>query len=148
MLTKCTATDSLTPAEWTAVLALRYAVLREPWGEPRGSERVPLDDSPTVIHVALFQDGACVGCALAERDTGVWTLHMVAVDPAVQGKGVGRTVTAALEAAIRNTHTTNKVEFYGRVGAVPFYERMGYAVVGPGPTYFGSVHYKKMAKLL
>lgn len=148
MITRCSATKPFSDAEWAAVWDLRHAVLRAPWNQPRGTERDPQDDSPSAIHAAVFEGPRCVGCALAECDTGVWKVHFVAVDTSIQGKGIGKTVMTTLEQAIRDTHTTNRVELFGRFNAVPFYERLGYVVTGPGPTKFETVHHKLMAKQL
>ena len=35
-----------------------------------------------------------------------------------------------------------------RLEAVGFYERLGYEVVGPGPTLYGQVEHKRMQKTL
>ena len=47
-------TPPRTPAEWAAYYHLRYAVLRQPWQQPPGSERVPADDEPGTIHALLL----------------------------------------------------------------------------------------------
>ncbi len=48
------------PSEWEAYFDLRWRILRQPWGQPRGSERDSEDDS--AFHL-LLMDAA--GKALA-----------------------------------------------------------------------------------
>ena len=48
------------PCEWDAYFDLRWRILRQPWGQPRGSERDSEDDS--AFHL-LLMDAA--GKALA-----------------------------------------------------------------------------------
>jgi len=40
------------PDEWDAYFHLRWRILREPWGKPRGSERDSVDDS--AFHLLLL----------------------------------------------------------------------------------------------
>src|SRR5438067_3257204 len=40
------------PSEWDAYFHLRWRILREPWGQPRGSERDSMDDS--AFHLFLL----------------------------------------------------------------------------------------------
>ena len=51
------------PEEWDAYFDLRWRILREPWGQPRGSEHDSIDDS--AFHLFLLDSGrkplAC-GC--------------------------------------------------------------------------------------
>ena len=139
------------PAEWAAYYALRYAVLRQPWGQPPGSERSPDDRAPGAVHALLPGPGGAalaVGCLLPLPDApGVGQLRFMAVAPAAQGQGHGAAVLHHLEGRARAAGL-RELRLHARAGAVHFYERHGYAVLAPSHTLFGSIPHFLMRKLL
>jgi ribosomal protein S18 acetylase RimI-like enzyme len=137
------------PADWTAYYQLRYRVLRQPWGQPLGSERVPDDEAPTTTH-ALWRapDGGVAGVArLSPSGPGQGQIRFMAVDPTWQGHGVGRQLLEYLEAAARQQGLT-AIELHARDNAVGFYQQLGYSVVEPSHTLFGVIPHFLMRKLL
>jgi predicted N-acetyltransferase YhbS len=96
----------------------------------------PLEDPPGTFHLAArTADGRLVGvvrfspapCPWQEAGAP-WQLRGMATDPAVRGSGAGRALVAeglARVAALGG----DLVWCDARVGAVGFYERMGFAVV-------------------
>lgn len=79
---------------------LRWKILREPWNQPRGSEKDEMEDES--IHIM-----ACIG----DEVVGVSRLHFnsdeeaqiryMAVDNAHQRKGIGKTLLRELEKRAR-----------------------------------------------
>jgi ribosomal protein S18 acetylase RimI-like enzyme len=138
-----------TPAEWAAYYRLRYTVLREPRGQPEGTERADDDQAPTTIHALLLSPaGQALGVGrLHPSGLGQGQVRFMAVSPAAQGQGIGRQVLEYLEAAARQQHLT-EIVLHAREQAVPFYERLGYAVVAPSHTLFGTVPHFLMSKSL
>jgi ribosomal protein S18 acetylase RimI-like enzyme len=142
-----------TPAEWTAYYALRYAVLRQPWQQPPGSERVPADDEPGTVHALLLAaEAAEAPVALAVgmlQPTGSWQgqIRFMAVAPEAAGLGLGREVVAYLEAQARAAGLA-EVVLHSREAAVLFYEKLGYAVVEPSHLLFGVIPHFLMRKQL
>jgi GNAT superfamily N-acetyltransferase len=136
-------------AEWAAYYQLRYAVLRQPWQQPEGSERAADDAEPATTHaLILAPEGYAVGVGrLHPSGPGQGQVRFMAVHPAWQGQGVGRQVLHYLEAAAHRQHLTELV-LHARESAVPFYERQGYAVVAPSHTLFGRIPHFLMRKLL
>ncbi|TGE09843.1 GNAT family N-acetyltransferase [Hymenobacter fodinae] len=136
-----------TPAEWEAYYHLRYAVLRQPWGQPEGSERAEDDAHPTTTHALLLgPDGQALGVGrLHPSADQQGQVRFMAVHPQAQGQGVGRQVLEYLEAAARQQGLT-EIVLHARQLAVPFYERLGYAVVAPSHTLFGTVPHFLMRK--
>ncbi|WP_426493343.1 GNAT family N-acetyltransferase [Hymenobacter sp. 102] len=136
-------------AEWTAYYQLRYAVLRQPWQQPEGSERADDDAAPTTTHALIMApEGYAAGVGrLHPSGPAQGQVRFMAVHPAWQGRGVGRQVLAYLEAAARRQHLSELV-LHARESAVPFYERQGYAVVAPSHTLFGSIPHFLMRKVL
>ncbi|GAA4382299.1 GNAT family N-acetyltransferase [Hymenobacter koreensis] len=139
-----------TAADWTAYYRLRFAVLRQPWQQPAGSERAPDDDQPTTTH-ALWRapDGSVAGVArLSPGSTpGQGQVRYMAVAPAWQGHGVGRQLMAHIEGTARQQGLTELV-LHSRESAVDFYQRLGYAVVEPSHTLFGVIPHFLMRKQL
>jgi GNAT superfamily N-acetyltransferase len=136
-----------TPADWDAYYDLRWRVLREPWAQPRGSERD--DREETSIHVMV--------CGSDRRPLAVGRLHFpspgvgqvryMAVEPDLIGRGYGGRVLNELEQRAKAAGA-KRVVLNARETAVRFYLRHGYAVVTEGETLFGSIKHQKMEKSL
>jgi GNAT superfamily N-acetyltransferase len=131
-------------------IPLRWAVLRP--GMPESTAHLPGDDEPETFHVVAERDGAIVGCATFlvrpfPRDPAArraWQLRGMAVDPTLQGTGVG---TSVLERAIEIlapeveragdpaplwcNARTSAASFYRRNGWVPIGEEFNLPPVGP-----------------
>ena len=142
-------TTPRTPAEFAAYYRLRYEVLRQPWGQPEGSERADDDQAPTTVHALLTTaDGRAAGVArLSPAEPGQAQVRYMAVAPDFQGRGAGRQLLEYLEAEARRLGFTECV-LHAREAAVPFYARLGYAVVAPSHTLFGSIPHFLMRKSL
>lgn len=140
-----------TPAEWAAYYQLRYAVLRQPWQQPLGSERVPADDVPGTIHALLLADAVepralAVGM-LQPTGHGQGQIRFMAVAPEAAGAGLGRQVVAYLEEQARAAGIA-EVVLHSREAAVGFYEKLSYAVVEPSHVLFGIIPHFLMRKEL
>ncbi|GAA3918254.1 GNAT family N-acetyltransferase [Hymenobacter algoricola] len=142
-------TTPATPAEFEAYYRLRYEVLRQPWGQPAGSERADDDDEPTTLHAMLVAPaGRVAGVArLSPAGANQAQVRYMAVAPDFQGLGLGRQLLEHLEAQARQQGLTECV-LHAREAAVPFYARLGYLVVAPSHTLFGSIPHFLMRKLL
>ena len=144
-----------TPTEWAAYYRLRYAVLRQPWQQPPGSERVPADDEPGTLHALLLAgspDNSATPEALAvgmlqPTEAGQGQIRFMAVAPAEAGTGLGRCVVEWLEEEARATGM-REIVLHSREAAVGFYKRLGYAVVEPSHTLFGVIPHFLMRKEL
>jgi len=137
------------PAQWTAYYRLRYEVLRQPWHQPEGSERADDDDAATTTHALLLAPeghAAAVG-RLSPAGPGQGQVRFMAVHPAWQGRGAGRQILEYLEEMGRRQGFTELV-LHARQLAVPFYTRLGYAVVAPSHTLFGSIPHFLMQRQL
>jgi GNAT superfamily N-acetyltransferase len=131
--------------EWERAYLLRWRVLRKPWGQPRDSERDPLDT--IAVHRAAFADnGEVVGVGRLHLNSPTeGQIRYMAVDEQWQGQGIGTAILCALEAeAVRLG--VRRVVLDARSGAIPFYLRHGYRVVAPGKRLFGSIAHSVMVK--
>ena len=143
-----------TPAEWAAYYQLRYAVLRQPWQQPPGSERASADEEPNTVHALLLagghEDAAPVALAVGMLqcvDARQGQIRFMAVDPAATGKGLGRRIVAYLEKEARELELT-EIVLHAREAAVGFYTTLGYELVGPSHTLFGVLPHFLMRKQL
>lgn len=131
--------------EYQAVLKLRYRVLREPLGLTYSQS--DLDAEAGEIFFAEWQEDALSGC-LQVRDlgTGTWKMRQVAVLPELQGRGIGKRMVQGCESWLR-AHGALELELHARQGAVPFYESVGYKLIGEPFVEVGIPH-RKMQKQL
>ncbi|UOQ53517.1 GNAT family N-acetyltransferase [Hymenobacter cellulosivorans] len=135
------------PADFAAYYQLRYQVLRQPWNQPPGSERADDDEAPTTIHALFATDEGHVAGVGRLHPSGPHQAQVryMAVDPALQGQGIGQQVLKYLEEAARQQGQTECI-LHARQQAVPFYERLGYHVVAPSHLLFGTVQHYLMRK--
>ncbi len=119
-----------------AVRPLRHSVLRQ--GRPPDTVRVARDDDPATWHLAAFDGETVVGVITLFPEISTHTageraerFRWMAVDPAWQGRGVGRALLH--EAATRLRRDGVQLMWaHGRDSAQGFYERIGFAVHGDG----------------
>jgi predicted GNAT family N-acyltransferase len=126
---------------------LRWRVLREPWNQPRGSERDNLDE--TAFHLVIRTREA--------KPVAIGRLHLnspaeaqvrfMAVDPAWRNLGLGGRILRGLEDQARARRVTCIV-LNARQDASEFYLVHGYQVEGPGETLFDKVRHVRMRKNL
>lgn len=132
--------------DWDAYYDLRYRILREPLGKERGSERNEGDE--TGIHFTLVENTVFIAVArLDSVDETVCQARFVAVEFHLQGKGYGRKIMTALENEARNLGY-RKLILHARDYALPFYERLGYTLVGPSYKLFDVLQHFEMFKIL
>lgn len=135
-----------TAEEWEAYYDLRYRILREPLGQPRGSERN--DGDETGIHFALFEEGSIKAIArLDANDSSAMQVRFVAVELTEQGKGFGKLIMEATEQAARELGMS-KIVLHARENALGFYRNLGYVLVEKSHNLFGLVQHYYMEKAL
>jgi thiamine transport system ATP-binding protein len=116
------------------VLPLRLRVLRD--GTPSRDPRYPEDDLDGTVHLGTVRDGRVVAtstwlprpCPVAPDERAV-QLRGMAVDPALQGSGVGR---ALLRAGTARAHDGGATLVWARARdtALGFYSSEGFETVG------------------
>lgn len=144
-----------TPAEWAAYYQLRYAVLRQPWQQPPGSERVPADDEPGTSHALLLAAAPAASAAPEALAVGMLQpigprqgqIRFMAVAPKATGQGLGQRVVAYLETQAR-AGGLREIMLHARQTAVGFYEKLGYATVEPSHLLFDEIQHFLMQKKL
>jgi GNAT superfamily N-acetyltransferase len=114
----------------TEVIDLRHAVLRA--GLPRETAIFPGDDDPAARHFVAEVGGRIVATLtmhLNQWNTEpAWQLRGMAVEPDLQGSGVGGQLLLAAERSAIEDSPTLQLWCNARVPAVRFYEQHGWTV--------------------
>ncbi|MET0389116.1 MAG: GNAT family N-acetyltransferase [Polyangiales bacterium] len=119
-------------------LELRYRVLREPLGRPRSEVTFPFEAA--CIHLVAIDDNQTRGCVMFHPETErSGRLMQMAVDSAIQGRGLGRLLVQTLEAELVRRGWL-QVQLHARAPMVGFYERLGYTTYGEPYLEIGLPH--------
>jgi len=119
--------------------SVRHPVLRV--GRPIEDCAMQGDDLETTFHLAAVEDDRIIGVAtflvasdeavkeITGKDLNLSQLRGMAVLPASQGKGIGNSL---LKEGIKQLKTKNidVLWFNARIKAVPFYEGLGFEILG------------------
>jgi predicted GNAT family N-acyltransferase len=136
-----------TQTEWTAYFQLRYAILRAPWGQAKGSEQTT--DESQHQHFAYFDNKnqlLCVG-RLDLLDPQTRQVRFMAVAEHQQGKGIGRALMEEME-SVSKEMGSQKIILHAREVALPFYRQLGYHLDAPSHLLFGEIQHFLMHKLI
>jgi N-acetylglutamate synthase-like GNAT family acetyltransferase len=122
-----TITSPTTREQFKAYYALRYKVLSEPLGHPKGTEKD--DYEPISEHfMALNESGEIVGVVkLFEKAPGIGQISHLAVAPEHQRQSVGRTLMEHVEQreAEKGYKTLGAM---CKVTATAYFEKLGYHI--------------------
>lgn len=133
-------------SEWEAYYFLRWSILRQPWGQPRGSERD--DDEDSAVHRCALVNGTIVGVGrlhFLSRSQG--QIRYMATQPNNRNRGVGRAILSDLEQVAVDAGAS-EIVLNARESYLDFYMNMGYTAVGIGPTLYNVVKHRRMLKSL
>jgi len=133
--------------DFKAYYALRYKVLSEPWGYPKGTEKD--DYEPISEHfMAVNEKAQVVGVVkLYEKDTEVGHISHLAVAPEYQRKGIGHLLLEAVEqrARARGFRTLGTM---ARATATVYFEKYGFHIAGMPAPHIGTTPLVWMEKAL
>jgi GNAT superfamily N-acetyltransferase len=140
--------EPTTSEEFKKYYNLRYEILRQPWGQPRGSERDEGDE--TSIHRMIIDknsgDALAVG-RLQFNSTHEAQIRYMAVADDLQGKGLGSQIISALEDVARGKGI-QRINLSARENALQFYKNNGYEIVKKTHLLFGEIQHWLMEKEL
>ncbi len=132
--------------DWLDYYQLRYQVLRQPWGQPPGSERDELE-TDSVHRMVRDQAGNVVAVGrLHVLPDGWCQVRYMAVAETVRGQGLGALVLRALELQ-GLALGCNQLTLNARENAFAFYLRQGYRSGQPLEPLYGIPH-QQMTKTL
>ena len=137
-----------TREEFKAYYALRYKVLREPWGHPKGTEKDDYEPISEHFMAVDEQTGEVLGVIkLYEKAPSVGNISHLAVATAHQHKGIGMSLVQAVEMRARE-RGFNILGAMSRVTATAYFERHGYHIAGIPSPHLGTIHLVWMEKEL
>lgn len=115
--------------EYDEALHLRDRVLRQPLG--LSYTEAGLSEEYKDIHLACFNEQSkIVGCLLLTPiDEKKVQMRQVAVEPELQGKGIGRNLVEYFEMYAQRLGF-EEIILHARDIAIPFYEHLGYESFG------------------
>ena len=114
--------------EYEQTLLLRDAVLRRPLGLSLTAEDRAGEEQQW--HLIAIRKQVLVGClVLVPLPGAAVQMRQVAVAPESQRAGIGTALVAYAEELCRSRKRTSML-LHARIAAVPFYERLGYALEG------------------
>jgi N-acetylglutamate synthase-like GNAT family acetyltransferase len=135
-----------TREDFKAYYAVRYKVLREPWGHPKGTEKD--DYEPISEHFMAVDEktSEVLGVVkLFEKELGVGQVSHLAVANEHQHKGVGKFLIDTVEQRARE-RGFKTLGAMARVTATAYFERHGYHVAGIPAPHLGTIHLVWMEK--
>jgi ribosomal protein S18 acetylase RimI-like enzyme len=133
-----------TDVEWENYYNLRYRILRQPWGQPLGSERNEGDT--TGIHLALFDYDRIKAIARLDiSGVGEGQVRFVAVDKSVQGKGFGKLIMKEAE-SVSISRGDSRMILHAREVALDFYKSQGYEILEKSHVLFERIQHYLMQK--
>lgn len=133
-----------TKKEFEAYYDLRWRVLREPWGLPRGSEKDELEDE--AIHIIAVEEttSTVVGTGrLHKENDEIGHVRQMAVEERYRRKGIGSMILEELHSHARRLGL-KKIVMDARDVALDFYRNAGYETMGEGFVLLGSIPHHKM----
>ena len=131
--------------EWQAYYDLRYKILREPWGQPKGSEQTP--DESEHQHFAYFDSlGNIQGVGrLDKSDANTFQIRFMAVNDAVQRNGIGSELIEEMQ-HVAEHEGAEKIILHARENAIHFYQKLGYQMLEKSHLLFGQIQHYLMIK--
>ena len=136
-----------TEKDFEAHYDLRWRVLREPWQQPRGSEKDELEKES--FHI--------MACDKNHKLIGVGRLHFnseteaqvryMAVTPKYTKTGIGSLILKALEEKAKQKQC-NTIVLGARENAVSFYKKNGYDLLEKSHLLFDSIQHYGMNKAI
>jgi ribosomal protein S18 acetylase RimI-like enzyme len=140
------AREPKTKKEYERYYDLRWRILREPWNQPRGSEKDELEGQS--IHLMACEKGKPVGVGRVHFNSSKEAqIRYMAVEEGLQGKGVGTIILRELEKSAKRK-AADHIILNARESAVGFYKKHGYRIVGKAHTLFRVIPHYKMRKKL
>jgi predicted GNAT family N-acyltransferase len=132
------------PGYWQTI-DLRRRILRWPLGLDFTDDQLAAESSD--IHIAAFDGDRLTGClVLTPVDSDTIKMRQVAVEPDLQGQGIGAQMVRLSE-SVAAERGFNEMILHARDTAVPFYLRLGYELFGE-PFEEVTIPHRKMRKAL
>lgn len=132
------------PEEFEQYYALRWRVLREPWEQPRESEKD--EHEADAVHLTAWVEGTLAGVGRLHFNSPTEAqIRYMAVEENYRNRGMGAEILRELENRARQ-RGARAIVLNARDRAVHFYQKNGYRIQGKGGSLFDSVAHWAMRK--
>lgn len=136
----------LTREDFKAYYDLRYRILRQPWAQPRGTEKDDYEPiSQHFMAVDTDTDEVVGVIKIYEKEEGVGCFSHMAVVSLRQRQGIGQMLMDAVEDHARNMGYRT-IGCYSRLNTTLYFEKAGYRIAGLPTHYFGTTQVVWMEK--
>lgn len=123
---------------------LRHEILRAPWHQPPGSEKV--NDDNEAIHLCLIIDDLMIGvCRLHFNNADEAQIRFMGIKAEYRNLKLGDYLMVAAENISKSNHCKS-IFLQARGNAVPFYERNGYHIEAKTFLLFDTIQHYAMRK--
>jgi N-acetylglutamate synthase-like GNAT family acetyltransferase len=150
ILKKLEIRNPLDKDELKEMFCLRWKVLREPWNQPKGSERDEKDSfhSKFIIPIIAIIDNSIAGTIrLHKRTDEEGQLRYLAVDEKFRNLGIGKKLIIYSEKRARDLGFRSLI-LNARKTATKFFQKLGYEIIKEGPLIFEVIEHYVMEKKL
>jgi len=132
-------------ADYRAAVELRRRILRRPLGLDLSEEQLAAECDEA--HIVAKRGDTVVGClVMVPKPEGIVKMRQVAVEPDLQGQGIGEQMVRFSEEWSRNSRF-DLIELNARETAVRFYLKLDYELDGE-PFIEVSIPHRRMIKAL
>jgi predicted GNAT family N-acyltransferase len=129
-------------AEYRSELELRNRILRIPLHMDLFTEDLSIDEPD--IHIGAFLYDVLVGVLVLKTvNEASVKMRQVAVDDALQGRGIGKLLVRYAE-ELAKAEGYGEIRLHARKTAMDFYRKLGYTVTGGEFTEVGIPHVEMM----
>lgn len=126
---------------------LRWRVLRQPWSQPKGTERDELE-ADAIHRMVQTPDGKVVACGRLQLNSPrEGQIRYMAVDPDFRSMKLGAAIIYELE-VLAESAGAEQLILQARDNAVDFYRSCGYEVLAKTFLLYGSIQHFLMGKRL
>lgn len=133
--------------EYDEMLALRYEVLRKPLGLTFSEEAIANEKDDIFLVLRMPRTHEMVACCiLTPVSNNVVQLRQMAVSPARQKLGFGKTMLGVAE-YIAATKGFDTIMLHARKVAVDFYKKHGYIIEGNEFMEVGIPHFEMIKRI-
>jgi len=136
-----------TDADWEAYYQCRWEILREPWEQPKGSEKD--EHEADAYHVmAVDHEDIVLGVGRVHFNAPTEAqIRYMAVKEELREGGIGSLILTNLEQYAID-QGAEKIMLYARENAIEFYLRRGYFSQGPADNLYGQIPHLHMTKTI
>lgn len=128
--------------------ALRYQVLREPWGQPKGTEKDDFEPISRHFMAVDEETGNVLGVVKwFEKESGTGQFSHLAVARDFQRQGIGHLLLEKVEKEAQ-AQGYSVLGAMSRLTSTAYFERHGYHITGLPTNYFGTIQVVWMEKRL